>query len=103
MPKNTPLKVEPTALPAVPSWDILKNDLGFRDWHSSPYLRMMCAALRTAHPILASVDPHAMIRDGGIITGYLGALRNVDNFLATEEEAKEKTQAPPYSGATTDY
>lgn len=90
------MKKDSAPLPPTPRWETLKADAGFQAWQSSPYLRMMTAALRVAYPMSSAADPHAMIRDAGIISGWLGALGQIDEFCRPDEEEKRETKSTPY-------
>lgn len=97
MPKDTPAKIAPPSLPAAPSWEQLKANPEFLAWHKSPFLRLMTAALRATTPNSVAADPHAMIRDSGVLLGYLGALLTVDQFCEVKDPATEKPKRAPYS------
>jgi hypothetical protein len=95
--KQKPAKVTPPSLPPVPTLEELKSNAEFLAWHKSPFLRMMTAALRVAVPISGAIDPHSMIRDGGVAQGHMIALLMVDDFCQTKEQQGEKAKIPPYS------
>jgi hypothetical protein len=98
MPKESkPAIVELSPLPAAPTWDELKANPEFLKWHKSPFLRLMTAALRVAVPMSGAIDPHSMIRDGGIAQGHMITLLMVDDFCNTKEQQGEKPKIPPYS------
>lgn len=99
MPKeSTPAKVEPALLPPCPTMEELRANSDFQKWHKSPFLRMMVAALRSQFPMSGSIDPHGMIRDGGIGQGYMIALLSVDDFCKTKQEDPDKQKRPAYAG-----
>jgi hypothetical protein len=98
MPKESkPTPVIPPSLPPAPTLEELKANADFLAWHKSPFLRLMTAALRVAVPISGAIDPHSMIRDGGVAQGHMIALLMVDDFCQTKEQQGEKPKIPPYS------
>jgi hypothetical protein len=95
-PKKLPPK-EPTPLSPCPSWEELKANPEFKEWHGSPFLRMMTAALRENFPTSGATDPHVMINHGGQITGWLSALGVINSFCDVKQEGeKEAAKSIPY-------
>jgi len=100
MPKESkPTPIVPPSLPAAPTWEELKSHADFIKWHKSPFLRQMTAALRVAVPISGAIDPHSMIRDGGVMQGHMIALLMVDDFCQSKEQDAGKPKHIPYKGA----
>lgn len=100
MPANPtkPTPVEPPPLATVPTLEDLRANASFMDWHKQPFMRQMTAALRASSPISTAIDPHAMIRDGGVVSGWLSALNAIEIFCQPAPKQDDKTKPIPYAG-----